>query len=510
MNNMENLFQEEESIHLSEYFMVLRKRKTLIILVFILVVTAAMFYTYTADPIYESSARLIIDKEKTSSPITGERMDFEGYGSQAMTFNTSIKMIQSTPVILQVISALKLDAEHGNPKYAVDLEVSPVKQLISQLKANIKLLLKIEEQQELSFEERENRKMQALISMVKWKINVEMIRDTRLLNLSVKDKDPVLAANIANMLAKKYMEFDLGNKMESSKQTLEWLNNELYDLRKKLEDDERKFFEYKQENKVFSMTGKQKIAEHKIQEFNNNYLVTRNKRLELDTKINELDKNIHGIKGVATVRSLINNPMIENIYSKIVDLEMELTRLSKIYKSKHPKVVQAVGELEKSRKQLALEILKERENLKSERKVLYAKEKILEKNITQFESDALEASTKELEYTILQRNVNNSQNLYDLMISRVKESNILQTSNTSNIRIVENAQVPTSPISPNKKRNLLLSIVLGLFAGAGLAFFFEYLDQTIRTEEDIHKHFDLPVLSVVPKADRSTTYGGSY
>jgi succinoglycan biosynthesis transport protein ExoP len=212
---------------------------------------------------------------------------------------------------------------------------------------------------------------------------------------------------------------------------------------------------------------------------------------------------------VANVRSLINNLMIESFYSKIVDLEMEQTRLSKIYKSKHPKVVQANSELEKSKKQLALEILKERANLKSERKVLYAREKILEKNIMEFEKDALDSSTKELDYTILQRNVTNSQNLYDLMISRVKESNILQTSNTSNMRIVEKAQIPTSPISPNKKRNLLLSIVLGLFCGAGLAFFLEYLDQTIRTEEDIQKHFDLLVLSVIPKADKSSTYGGS-
>jgi len=502
---MENPFQEKE-IHLSEYFMVLSKRKTLIILVLILTVTATMFYSFTTDPIYQSSAKLIIDREKTSSPITGERTDFESYASQAMTFNTSIKMIRSTPVIQQVITALKLDAENNDQ----DLEVNFIKELISQLKDNIKLLLKMDENQELSTEELENRKMQKLIAMLKEKIRVERVRDTRLLNLSVKDKAPVLAADIVNMLAIKYMEFNLGNKMESSKQTLEWLNNELYDLRKKLEDDEKKFFEYKQKNKVFSITGKQKLAEQKIQEFNNKYLETRNKRLELDAKINELNKNIKGIKGIANVRSLINNKMIESIYSKIVDLEIELSRFSKIYKSKHPKVVQAKSELEKSKKQLAQEIVKERRNLKSQRKVLYAKEKILEKNITGFEKDALDASTKELKYTILQRNVNTSQNLYDLMVSRVKESNILQTSNTSNIRMVEKAQAPVSPISPNKKRNLLLSIVLGLFGGAGLAFFFEYLDQTVRTEEDIHNHFNLPVLSVIPKADRSTTYGADY
>jgi uncharacterized protein involved in exopolysaccharide biosynthesis len=497
----ESFFQEKE-IHLSEYLMVLMKRRTLIILVFILTVLATAFYSFSVAPVYESSARLILDKESSSSPITGERTDYESYHSQTMTFNTSIKMIKSTPVIKAVIEALNLDAEDK------DLEVSFIRQWLSGLKTNIKLLIRRDDNQiPLSPEERQNRKMQELIAKVQEKITVEQIRDTRLLNISVKDKDPELAAAMANTLAAKFMEFNLANKMDASKQTLAWLNEELYDLRKKLEDDEQKFFDYKQENMVFSIEGKQKLAEQKIQEFNNKYLETRNKRLELDAKINELDKNLGTLKGVANVRSLINNPIIESIYAKVVDLEIELSRLAKIYKGKHPKIVQARTELEKTRNSLSQEIAKEKENLKSERKVLFAREKTLESTLAEFEKEALDTSSKELKYTILQRNVDTSRNLYDLMVSRIKESNILQTANTSNIRLVETAQTPIGPVSPNKKRNLLLAMVLGVFFGCGLAFFFEYMDQTIRTEEDIQQHFDLPVLSVIPKADKSVSYG---
>jgi uncharacterized protein involved in exopolysaccharide biosynthesis len=501
----ESFFQEKE-IHLSEYLMVLMKRRTLIILVFILTVLAVAFYSYSVAPVYESSARLILDKESSSSPITGERTDYESYHSQTMTFNTSINMIKSTPVIKMVIDALDLDARKGGQEK--DLEINPFRKWLSQLKANIKLLIKKDEQEDgLTPEETENRRLQGLVSAIRSKITVEQIRDTRLLNISVKDKDPELAAAMANTLAAKFMEFNLANKMDASKQTLAWLNEELYDLRKKLEDDEQKFFDYKQENMVFSIEGKQKLAEQKIQEFNNKYLETRNKRLELDAKINELDKNLGTLKGVANVRSLINNPIIESIYAKVVDLEIELSRLAKIYKGKHPKIVQAQTELEKTRNSLSQEIAKEKENLKSERKVLFAREKTLESTLAEFEKEALDTSSKELRYTILQRNVDTSRNLYDLMVSRIKESNILQTANTSNIRLVETAQVPVGPVSPNKKRNLLLAMVLGVFFGCGLAFFFEYMDQTVRTEEDIQQHFNLPVLSVIPKADKSVSYG---
>ncbi|CCK78943.1 GumC family protein [Desulfobacula toluolica] len=487
---------QEKEIHISDYIMVLLKRKVLIIAFFIIVVFITMLFTFMATPVYQSTAKLLIDKETSSSPITGERVDYESYMSQSMTFNTHFKLIKSLSVINKLIDSLKLDAKNET------LEINPIKEIISRFKANIKILLKMEES-ELSLHE----KRMGLITTVQDKIAINQVRDTRLLTIDVKDKDPVLAAKMSNTLAEKYIEFNLANKMESSTQTLEWLNNELYALRKKLEDAEKAFFEYKQNNKVFSITGKQKMVEQKMAEFNNKYLEARNKRLELDAKLNELSTHIQGARGVANVRSLVDNPMIDTIYRKIVDLELELTRLTKTFKVKHPKIVQLKSELEKSRNRLSEEIKKELANLKSERKVLISREKTLEKTISEFESDALDTSSKELKYTILQRSVNTSQNLYDLMVSRVKESNILQSSDASNIRLVEKAMVPLAPVSPNKKRNLLLSIVLGLFGGVGLAFFLEYLDQTVRTEEDIHTHFNLSVLSVIPEADKSENQG---
>ncbi|MCP3941559.1 MAG: GumC family protein [Desulfobacteraceae bacterium] len=461
--------------------MVLFKRKVLIIIFFMITVSITMVVTFLSTPIYKSTAKLIINTETSSSPITGKRIDYESYMSQTMTFNTHFKLIKSLPVINKLIDTLKLD-ENDTPT------------------ANLQLLLKMDDQKLSSNGNRQN-----LITTIQKKITISQIRDTRLLTIDVKDKNQIMAAAMATTLAEEYIKFNLRNKMLSSTQTLDWLNNELYEMRKKLEHAEKSFFEYKQKHKIFSITSKQKIAEQKIVEFNNKYLEARNNRLVLDAKLNELNHNIKGIREIANVRSLLDNSMIDTIYRKIVDLELELTRAGKIFKPKHPKIVQLKSELKKSRNRFAEEIKKELANLKSERKVLFAREKTLEKTISEFESDALNTSSKELKFTILQRNVNTSQNLYDLMVSRIKESAILQTSNVSNIRLVEKAMVPVVPVSPNKKRNLLLSIILGLFGGIGLAFFIEYLDQTVRTEDDIHNHFNLSVLSVIPEADRSKT-----
>ena len=118
--------------------------------------------------------------------------------------------------------------------------------------------------------------------------------------------------------------------------------------------------------------------------------------------------------------------------------------------------------------------------------------------------EAMETSKKELEYSILSRNVEMNQRLYENLLARAKEADLTGDLNVSNLRIAETALLPTTPVRPNKKRNLLLGIILGLLIGVGLSFFIEYQDRTIRTEADVEKYLGLQVLSVIPAADQAS------
>jgi uncharacterized protein involved in exopolysaccharide biosynthesis len=142
------------------------------------------------------------------------------------------------------------------------------------------------------------------------------------------------------------------------------------------------------------------------------------------------------------------------------------------------------------------------ENLKAKRAVLLSRELVLQNTISEIENDALQANKKELQYTILERNVSTNRKLYDTLLTKIKASNIDENLDPSNIRIVEKAVIPQYPVKPNKKRNVLLGAVLGLIFGIGIAFLREYMDQSLRTEEDIQKYLDLPVLSVIPIAEK--------
>lgn len=488
-----NTGEFEQTPHLAEYYYILRKHKWIIIASLIVMVSLTMLFTFQMEPVYRATTTMVIEKEKSTSPLTGERMDFESYVSQSLTFNTHFKLITSRPVMEKVIKSLKLDQADREK----GLAVSPLKELFSRFKKNVRLLLGQEEKFLTPQEE-----MVQLIEELKENIDIEEVRDTRLLKVSVEDHDPVMARDIANGLARLYIEFNIANRLKSSQNTLGWLTGQLYELKKKLEDAEEEFLAYKQRERLFSITGKQRLITQKIEEFNDAYLKARNKRLELDAKLKELGRSSRSKGNVFHARSLIANPLIDNLYTQLLDSEVELTRLSKVFKSKHPKIIQIKSKVDKTRKKLDEEIRKEKENLKAERSVLLSREKVLQKTIADFENDALETNRKELKYSIFQRNVKTNQNLYDTLLSKIKESDIVGNLDVSNIRIAEEAAISPDPVKPKKKLNLILSVIFGLMTGIGLSFLWEYLDQSLRTEEDVRRYLDLPVLSVIPVAER--------
>lgn len=481
----------EQSVHLTEYYYILAKHKSLIIASLVITVTLTMLFTFLMKPVYRATTTMVIEKEQNTSPLTGERVDYESYISQTLTFNTHFKLIKSRGILEKVIKNLRLDRldmKNG-------LEAGPLKKLRAQFKENIRLLLGLEEQILTPQQEMAQR-----IEKLKDKIDIEEVRDTRILKVSVENSDSVMARDMANEVAGIYIKFNIAGRLQSSQSSLSWMSDQLYEMKKKLEDAEHEFLNFKQQEKLFSVEGKQKVIDQKIEEFNDAYIEARNNRLELDAKLAAIEEKLHPGEYSSHVRSIIANPLIDNLYGQMLDSELEFNRLGKVFKSKHPKIIQIKSKIEKTRIKMDEEITKEVENLKTERAIFLAREKVLEKTMADFEDEALNMNKKELNYSILLRNVDANKNLYDTLLSKVKESTIVGNIDVSNIRIAEKATSPFFPIKPKKMLNLILSIIFGLMTGIGLAFLWEYMDRSLRTEEDVERYLGLPVLSVIPLA----------
>jgi len=487
---------EEPGMDLRNYYTVLLKHRFLIISCLVLFLAVTVYYTLRMQPIYQSTSTLLFEEPNiTTSPLTGQRVQTQDYWSQELAFQTHLKLITSRQVLERAIRELRLDQPENTGK----LSPGPLQAFMSTIKQNIRKLLSLQ-RKERTPEERQDQ----IINSLRSKIDIKGVEDTRLLQIIAEETDPVLARDIANTLARAYIQFNITNSMQASQNSFQTMQEQSYELKKKLEDAESEFLKFKQEEQLFSITGKQEAISQKISEFNGLAVKNRSELQELTARLQELEALTAGKDlEVVRIRSLLNNPIIDRLNEQLIAAEIELSKLRKVYRDIHPEVVKVLGSIEDTRKEIKNQVDTELANMKNQQSLLLAKEKNLQKNIADLEQESLDLGQKEVRYAILQRNVDTNQKFYDTLLAKLSESDISETLPRETIRIVEKGQLPLAPVRPNKKRNILLGILLGLMGGIGLAFLIEYLDQTIRTEDDVQKYFDLSVLTVVPIADQA-------
>ncbi|MDY6949987.1 MAG: GumC family protein [Thermodesulfobacteriota bacterium] len=483
----------DENVHLSDYLYVVRKRKGVIVAFALIVVTLVAVVTLTMTPIYKATARMVIDKESKKSPLTGEQVDYETYASESLTFQTHFKLIKSRPVLSKVYEVLNLEA--GMDQNA---SAGMVALFVDNVRRNLNKLVLLFQGRSSGPAPPEGQE-QAIdpVALLEKKIDVEQVRNTRLVLVSARDQDPAMAQSMANAVCNAYIQYNMDLRLQATQGVLSWLADEMGKMKEKLEESEARFLAFKEREKIFSITGKQKVHTQKIGEINTSYINTRSSRVDVEARIAELERILTSDAMVEFPPAFARNALLSSLYEEQALLAIELKKSQRVYKAKHPQIVKITTKLEQTKKRFRTELQKVLLSLRSEHSVLATREKALEEALDKYETDALETNKKEAAYAILEREVKTNKELYNVMSTKVKESMISQGIETVNIRLAEPASRPADPFKPKKMLNLVLALMGGLMGGIGLSFFREYLDQTVKTPEDLERHLGLPVLAVV-------------
>jgi capsular exopolysaccharide synthesis family protein len=261
------------------------------------------------------------------------------------------------------------------------------------------------------------------------KLNVEPVRNSRLLNLQFEGKDPQKITTIVNSLAELYIKQDLEMRTRASKEAVTWLMEQIGTIKKKLEESENALVKYMEQEKI---TGSP----------------------DLEKKDKETG-------------------LVETLKQEQLKLEVEVSEISRRYGPKHPQMVKLLSELESIKAKLAGET-----------------------------QNMIDLNKKAAKYTILKREVDSNREIYETLLKRAKETGVSQQLELSNIRIVDPAEVPEAPVKPNKMSNIMAACFFGLIAGVALAFFVEYLDNTIKDPDDVNIYIGLPFLGYIPSAKK--------
>jgi succinoglycan biosynthesis transport protein ExoP len=457
---------EEREIHLRDYLRIIYKRRYTVFTFFIIVFIVVLIGTLSSTPIYKASTKVLIEKAEPSN-LSMMYPYYMPYDPEF--YETQYQLIKSTSVAQKVVNMLSLERTF-----------------------------------ESYFKDNKNRfsdgedavKTNVLANIISSGITVSPVKNSKIVNISYMSTNPEFATLVANSVAKAYIEEILEMKMSHTRYALEWMTKKAEEEKVKLEKSERALQEYMKANDIVTLQNKIAITPEKLTEFNSQLIKAETKRKELESLYNKIVKV--SIKDAETIPAISSDQTIQSLRGQILKAEQNIEDLSKKYGRKHPAMIRALEEhnvLEEKRKQ---EIRRVIESIKNEHELARSNEASLRGMLSNTKAEALNLNEKFIQYGVLTRDVETNRQLYDALIKRIKEQSVTEEIQTVNVWVVEKAEKPQYPVKPRKSLNILLGIIVGLFGGVGLAFFFEYLDNTIKSPDEVETKLGIPVLGIVP------------
>jgi len=191
---------------------------------------------------------------------------------------------------------------------------------------------------------------------------------------------------------------------------------------------------------------------------------------------------------------VISNAFIQNLKTEKIKLEMSLSELSGKVGKKHPQYVRLQSELQTVNTKLNAEIKNIIDAIKQDYDSASIRVSNLQKALGTHKSEVLNLNISRYEIDSLSRESEAFKHTYDTVLQKFNESALQSDINRTNVFLIDAAVAPTEKYSPKLSLNTALSVFVGLFLGIGLAFFFDYMDDTIKSGEIIEREFGIPVL----------------
>ena len=487
----ENNMQEKE-IHLRDYLRVVAKHRGLIIS-FVIVVTAIVaLVTFSATPQYLASSKVLMEKANNNTLTDGYAANFR----DPEFFETQFQLIKSRQVARRVVDILGLENSSltGTSDTGNSSPVQMVKTWLIEAKNSLLGSDPVEDESSAGLRSEADR----LADEIRDNIRVSPVRDSRIVAISYPSANPEFAALIVNTVVKAYTETSLEMKMAATRQTLEWMTKKTESERLKLEKSEKELQTYMRTNNLVTLENRIAVLPQKLSQISSELVTAQNKRQKLEGLYRKV-KSVAGSPDAAeSVLGISNGATLQILRDQILKAEQYIRELSAKYGAKHPTMIKAKGDLEILQNKKQQEISRLTGSVKDEFELAVAEENNLRQQLEQTKAEAHNLNEKFIQYEAFQREMDTNRQLYDTLMMKMKEQNITGEIQPVNLWVVEQAEVPVIPFKPNKKKNLVLAFIVSLFGGIGLAFFVEYLDQSIKYPEETEQALGFPVLGMVP------------
>lgn len=319
-------------------------------------------------------------------------------------------------------------------------------------------------------------------------------RDSSVLSIAFKARDPELAAQLADAFAQAYIQTNLELRIEPAKQITAWYDQQLAALRENLIEKQNSLSAYQEEHNILVSSDRLDLENAKLAELSSMLIAAQGERLTSQSRSNQVSDTKSG----ALPSQVMDNPQVQKLSSDLALAQARLTEQATLVGENHPLYRQTLGEVTGLKRQLQHTISLVSGSLRSSVELSQTRELQLEAELAAQKERVLQISRNRNELTLLKQEVDNAQSAYDAALARSSQTQLESRVALTDVAILNKAAAPTQPTAPKPAMTLILATLTGLLLGAALALCWEWLDRRIRSSEDLEQGLGLAVLAYIP------------
>lgn len=338
-------------------------------------------------------------------------------------------------------------------------------------------------------------------------LSVKPIDETFAIRLSMTGRDPQQVAQWLNVYLDEYIEANIEDGIQRSRQVFEVIQSRLDPLRDRVFDAEQALMRFQERDDAVLFADQDKnVITEQVDRLTSEYADAKAERIRLETQLNALENVRTSDVSSAGLPEVLRTDTLSSLRRQRDELQAELKNQLRSLKEGHPVIQDLRAQLASVDARLDAEIGNIRQSLQTEYDIVAGRERRLYQSIQNLKEQSIELSKQTLEYDRLHREYEQNKGFLEQMLALSNQADIAQTATLNNVRIIQPAIAPGGPYSPNVQRNLLTGILLGLVLGMALVITMDLMDQTLRTPDEVERHVGIEVLSALPKFDEGSAH----
>ncbi len=487
---------DNTGISLSNIFNTLWLKKRLLISVTVLISILAFLYISQIVPRYSATTQIIIGINAAKVVDIQEVMS--GTLNTDSAVMGEIEVLKSRELAHKIMHRLHLDQYQApNPndeKPGFFRGLSP-KNLIPDTWKEAMGLVKIDNR---TPQEKQEAQLNTLTNAFLSKLTIAQIKRTQVINLTYESENPKTAAKIANEIADSYIIEQLQAKFDATKKATDWLNDQLGELKLKVESSEHAVQNYRKTHNLLEISKGNNLTQQQLGDINSQLIMAHALRMEAEAKYNQVQAITENGRDIETVAEVLNSPLVSGLRQQESEVQRKHSEMLVEYGARHPRMIQIEAELTDIQSKVKSEIKKVSATLLHNLELTRVHESSLSSSLSQMESKTGGNNQAEIELHALEREANANKALFENFLGRVKETASTQGIAQADARVISYAETSQNASYPKKNLMLTISVLGALFFGVALVFVIEMLNPGVRSPEQIEALFKMATMGIIP------------